>query len=431
MESTFWLFQIGPIAVLGFALSAYVVALTLGDVYLVAVHLLRGRKELEREGSARSRAPAGGAQLPLVCIQLPVHNEPPAMVIETLESLAALDYPDYEVVVIDNNTSDRAVWQPVQERCLCLGARFRFFHFDAMQDFKAGALREGLLRTNARYIAVFDVDYRPAASFLRETMNVLLAEPRAAFVQARLDTFNRQSNWLTRAQALEFDTYHAYEQAARHWAGVPTTFKGSCAVWRRDAIEQACGWSARSLVEDQDLSFRVFEMGWKARNLISVSVAGELPESFTVLMNQRHRWGAGAAQAFRDLPWRLLRHLRWHQALAFVTLQQFYVVVPICLVANAAVVAASLYWELDRAHALSIWFLAAVASIVVTKSIGAALATRLLGRTLGLPFFCDLGRMWLVQLCLLPIVGRSLVAGFVSRRIRFVRTPKKPRGVAS
>jgi cellulose synthase/poly-beta-1,6-N-acetylglucosamine synthase-like glycosyltransferase len=60
-------------------------------------------------GTARDEA--GGAPLPKVSIHVPAHNEPPAMVIETLEALARLDYPDFEVLVVDNNTRDEAVWR--------------------------------------------------------------------------------------------------------------------------------------------------------------------------------------------------------------------------------------------------------------------------------------------------------------------------------
>ena len=69
------------------------------------------------------------------------------MVIQTLDSLAALDYPDFEVIVIDNNTKDPAVWRPVQDYCAQLGERFRFFHFDVMKGFKAGALNYVLSQT--------------------------------------------------------------------------------------------------------------------------------------------------------------------------------------------------------------------------------------------------------------------------------------------
>ena len=77
---------------------------------------------------------------PKVSIHLPVCNEPAQMVRRTLDALAALDYPDFEVLVVDNNTADPAVWQPVAEHCARLGARFRFFHLGSYPGFKAGAL---------------------------------------------------------------------------------------------------------------------------------------------------------------------------------------------------------------------------------------------------------------------------------------------------
>ncbi|HEY0767771.1 MAG TPA: glycosyltransferase, partial [Steroidobacteraceae bacterium] len=66
-----------------------------------------------------------GPRPPKVSIHVPAYNEPPAMLIETLDALARLDYPDFEVLVIDNNTRDEAVWRPVQAHCASLGARFR------------------------------------------------------------------------------------------------------------------------------------------------------------------------------------------------------------------------------------------------------------------------------------------------------------------
>jgi cellulose synthase/poly-beta-1,6-N-acetylglucosamine synthase-like glycosyltransferase len=65
---------------------------------------------------------------PKVSIHVPCYNEPPEMVKQTLDALAALDYPDYEVLIIDNNTKDPAVWEPVRDYCETLGPRFKFFH---------------------------------------------------------------------------------------------------------------------------------------------------------------------------------------------------------------------------------------------------------------------------------------------------------------
>src|SRR5262249_50546201 len=62
---------------------------------------------------------------PRVSIHVPTYNEPPAMVDETLNALARLDYENFEVIVLDNNTVDPAVWRPVEEHCASLGPRFR------------------------------------------------------------------------------------------------------------------------------------------------------------------------------------------------------------------------------------------------------------------------------------------------------------------
>ncbi|MBU6397956.1 MAG: glycosyltransferase, partial [Rhodospirillales bacterium] len=82
-------------------------------------------------------APAG-TKLPKVSIHLPICNEPPHMVKLTLDSLAALDYDRFEVLVIDNNTKDPAVWEPVAEHCARLGPKFRFFTLGKYKGYKAG-----------------------------------------------------------------------------------------------------------------------------------------------------------------------------------------------------------------------------------------------------------------------------------------------------
>ncbi|MFZ5562625.1 MAG: glycosyltransferase, partial [Thermodesulfobacteriota bacterium] len=88
--------------------------------------------------------PGEEAFLPRVSIHVPAYNEPPDMVIETLNALARLDYPDFEVLLIDNNTQDPALWKPVEAHCAALGERFRFFHVAPLAGFKAGALNFAL-----------------------------------------------------------------------------------------------------------------------------------------------------------------------------------------------------------------------------------------------------------------------------------------------
>jgi hypothetical protein len=81
---------------------------------------------------------AGEAKLPFVSLHVPAHNEPPDMVIETLRSLLNLDYPSYEVILIDDNTDDERLWRPVESWCARHGVTFA--HLDDWPGYKSGAL---------------------------------------------------------------------------------------------------------------------------------------------------------------------------------------------------------------------------------------------------------------------------------------------------
>src|SRR5260221_4005343 len=125
------------------------------------------------------------------------------MVIENLDSLAALDYPDFEVIVIDNNTKDPAVWRPVQDYCAQLGQRFRIIHLAVMKGFKAGALNYVLSQTapDARIVGVIDSDYMVRPDWLKALVPYF-DDGKISYVQGpqdhrdwRRDRFNEMLNW--------------------------------------------------------------------------------------------------------------------------------------------------------------------------------------------------------------------------------------------
>ena len=111
-------------------------------------------------------ARAGELASPVFSIHVATHNEPPAMVIATLRALATQDWPasDYEIVVIDNNTVDPAVWLPVSDACADMGAHVRFMHRDGVVGAKAGALNIALVEARpdaGECIGVVGVDPVP------------------------------------------------------------------------------------------------------------------------------------------------------------------------------------------------------------------------------------------------------------------------------
>ena len=128
--------------------------------------------ELFWDGSLRrsfvSRPLRAGQRQPLVSIHLACCNEPPDMVIATIKSLAQLQYANFEVLVIDNNTRDAATWRPVAEFVATLPRHFKFFRLPVWPGYKAGALNFALERSDplAEVIAVVDADYQVAPNWL-------------------------------------------------------------------------------------------------------------------------------------------------------------------------------------------------------------------------------------------------------------------------
>src|SRR6185503_19460309 len=122
---------------------------------------------------------------PKVSIHIPAYREPPEMLKQTLDAVARLEYPNFECVVVINNTPDPALWRPVEEHCKTLGERFTFVRDDELQGYKAGALRLALTHTaeDAEIIGVLDADYVVSADWLKDLVPVF-ADPKVGLVQA-------------------------------------------------------------------------------------------------------------------------------------------------------------------------------------------------------------------------------------------------------
>jgi hypothetical protein len=174
------------------------------------------------------------------------------------------------------------------------------------EGFKAGALRDGLTLARGEFIAVFDADAVPPRDYLKRIIPHF-DRPRIAFVQARWTHLDRDYSTLTRLQSMAIDAHFRVEQFARHEMGLWFNFNGSGGVWRREAIQDAGGWSADTLSEDLDLSYRAFLAGWQACYLDDVEVPAEVPASLAAYRRQQHRWARGSLEcALRLLPviWR-------------------------------------------------------------------------------------------------------------------------------
>ena len=235
---------------------------------------------------------------PLVCVQIPVYNER-YVADRVIDAVCAIEWPRdrFEVQVLDDSDDDTGDIAAARiARWRRRGIDIQHVRRANRSGFKAGALAAGMKVTGAPYIAIFDADFVPPPDFLHRTMGAFAGE-RVGFVQARWGHLDEGYSWFTRLQALAIDFHFLVEQAVRSASGYFTNFTGTAGVWRREAIEDAGGWSAATLTEDLDLSYRAQLRGWRAVYLEDLVVPEELPVSMDAYRRQQSRWATGSFQA--------------------------------------------------------------------------------------------------------------------------------------
>jgi len=401
------------------------------QLLLLAVALINGFEltELNWRRQQRVFMPARnkGTNLPKVSLHLPIHNEPAAMVKLTLDSLARLDYPDFEVIVIDNNTADPAVWQPVEAHCEALGPRFKFFSLGKWPGFKAGALNFAMTRTapDAGVIGVIDSDYVVRPDWL-SALVPHFGNPKVGFVQApqdhrgwERDGFQEMINW-EYAGFFHIGMVHRNERNAIIQHGTMTLI-------RKDALEAVGGWAQWTICEDAELGLRLFEAGFESVYVNEPFGQGLTPQSFSGYKGQRFRWTYGAIQILRG-HWRKL--VPWSKESSLTAAQRYHFIT------------GWLPWFADGLHlvftlAALLW---TVGLLAYPKYVEYPL-TAFLVPTVGMFVFKVVHAFWLYArrvpssmrqrvgaalagMALTHTIARAVMRGIVSRNQPFFRTPK-------
>lgn len=301
---------------------------------LAAVWLVQALEfaELYWRGQLRSRYPnrPWPPELPPlhVSVHLPCCNEPPEMVIAAIDSLHALEHPPgarLEILVIDNNTRDPALWQPVRDHVERLTAaaqrphtRLRFFHLASWPGYKAGALNFALRETDpaAQVVAVVDADYIVQPDWLQRLLGHF-ADPLVAVVQSpqahrcwQHDLWRRCMNW-------EYEGFFRLGMHHRNERGAIIQH-GTVTLIRAQSLREAEGWDENCVCEDTELGLRLLERGWRAIYVDQDAGRGLTPDDFAAYKSQRQRWAQGAMQILRGharallLPGRLSLAQRYH-----------------------------------------------------------------------------------------------------------------------
>lgn len=249
--------------------------------------------------------------LPFVSLHVAAYNEPPDMLIETIQSLEAIDYPHFEIVVVDNNTVDEDVWRPVEEYCASR-PRVTFVHVAPWPGFKSGALNLALTHhtdPRAELIGVVDADYLVRPDYLSANVG-FFADPTMAFVQTPQDYREWQGDTYLTACYDAYKYFFASSMRSRNQRN-SIIFGGTMGLIRRDVLAELGGWDEWCITEDAEVSLRMLRAGHSGHYVHEAFGRGIMPLTFSALKRQRFRWCFGGVQILRK-HWRSL--MPWNRA---------------------------------------------------------------------------------------------------------------------
>ncbi len=281
------------------AWSIYWLSTFITGVYCV-YHFILSVIRLFRTPSFKSSEPL--EVMPDVTIQLPIFNES-AVAYALFESVDKIQYPNHllEIQILDDSTDNTLkISQEWYQKWTQEGKNVKLFNRKVRTGYKAGALQAALEKTDGKYIAIFDADFRPDPNFINELLPFLQKDEVAA-VQARWSFQNQDDNLITQLQAMQLNAHFYTEQKVKndlHW---PLQFNGTGGIWKKSAIEEAGGWQADTLTEDLDLSYRVQMQGKRIVYYPDKNILCELPYEMSGLKIQQHRWMKGGAETARKL----------------------------------------------------------------------------------------------------------------------------------
>jgi cellulose synthase/poly-beta-1,6-N-acetylglucosamine synthase-like glycosyltransferase/peptidoglycan/xylan/chitin deacetylase (PgdA/CDA1 family)/spore germination protein YaaH len=279
------------ISTMGWVLQwVFVIGIVLGLGRLIFIGTLALAQWLRSR--RRERTHAGEGFGPFVSVIVPAYNEE-LVIKNTINSLLASDYSNYEIIVVDDGSTDRT--SEIVKQHFSTDSRVTLIA--ATAGGKAAALNVGLRYAKGEIVIALDAD----TLFATQTIGALahrFYDPKMGAVAGNAKVGNR-INIVTRWQALEYITSQNMDRRAFASLNCITVVPGAVGAWRRELIEQAGGFQSDTLAEDQDLTLQIRRQGHNIGYEEDAIAWTEAPDRLSTLAKQRFRWAFGTLQCMR------------------------------------------------------------------------------------------------------------------------------------
>lgn len=282
-ESTYWG---GHIL---FALFLFGIILSIGRMMAMAILAFMQRRRENRE--VAENISAQKRSIPAVSVIIPAYNEE-VNAVRTIKSILSQDYPSLQIVFVDDGSKD-STYTTVKN---AFAAIPNVHVYTKPNGGKASALNFGIDHSASDYVVCIDADTQLKTDAISMLMKKFTHEKVGA-VAGNVKVGN-EVNMITRWQSIEYITSQNFDRRAFDLLNCIIVVPGAIGAFRKEAIQEAGGFTTDTLAEDCDLTMRLHQKGYQIRNCTEAISYTEAPETMKQFLKQRFRWSFGVMQCF-------------------------------------------------------------------------------------------------------------------------------------
>lgn len=323
---------------------------------------------------------------PYVSVFLPIYNEQ-NVVNRLLKICTSFNFPDYEVVVIDDSTDESTKiiekWKD--------NPRVKVIHRNSREGWKGGALNVGLKYIDPRstHTLILDADFIPPTNFLQHFLSKFTDDNVVAVQGYQLHDLNADENWVTKGIKMMHSVGNLVELNAKDKLGLLVSITGSAYMVRTDILTKL-GFN-KSLTEDCDLTLRLYQAGHKVIYDPTLIASAECSDSVIKFLKQQTRWAEGHTRDFRKHFWNIMtsKFINWRKKIDFLFHGCYFLnsILVVALTIGGLLVLPSFQYSLSLTNTISTLVFSAInISSIILSSVTALVRENMLKDFVHIPY---------------------------------------------